>query len=244
MNKCLTEEQLLGYVRDKLGEDERIRIENHLLQCSLCFDAAEGIAELDSTENADYHIKDLNADLKLKLNTGFELGKFKFYISAAALFLIACSAVLFFWNRSNSEKLFEEYYKPYPNIIPMVRGSDEDFNLKAAMILYNSGSYEQAVTEFDKILSTDDKNESALFYKGISLLSLGKGEKANPEFQKVINIKDSRLKDQAEWYFALSFLQEDKPENAGKVLTKIIAENNYYSNQASELNARIDRENE
>ncbi|HSD64999.1 MAG TPA: hypothetical protein VLB50_14445, partial [Ignavibacteriaceae bacterium] len=193
-------------------------MENHLLQCDLCFDAAEGITTLDSGEDASFYLNNTKDDLKLKINAGFSLRRFKFYIAAAALFLVACSAVLIFFGESNSIKLFKEYYKPYPNIIPMVRGSESDFDLRAAMVLYNSGNYEQAVIEFDKILSSGVKNESAVFYEGVSFLSLGNGDKAESAFEKVINIGDSKLKDQAEWYLALSYLLEEKKENAESLL--------------------------
>lgn len=229
----------MGYVRKELREEEKTLVENHLLQCNLCFDAAEGITSLDSGSDASFFLDDLKDDLKLKINAGFSLRRFKFYISAAALFLIACSAVLIFFGESNSIKLFKEYYKPYPNIIPMVRGSESDFDLRAAMVLYNSGNYEQAIIEFDKILSSGVENESALFYEGVSFLSLGKGDKAQSVFQKVINIDNGKLKDQAEWYLALSYLLEEKKENAESLLTKIISEHNYYSSNAFSLRSQI-----
>lgn len=214
-------------------------MENHLLQCDLCFDAAEGITALDSGEDASFYLDDIKDDLKLKINAGFSVKRFKFYIAAAAIFLVACSAVLIFFGESNSVKLFKEYYKPYPNIIPMVRGSESDFDLRAAMVLYNSGNYEEAVIEFDKILSSGVENESALFYEGVSFLSLGNGDKAESAFEKVINIGASKLKDQAEWYLALSYLLEEKKENAESLLTKIISEQNYYSSSASDLRSRL-----
>lgn len=158
------------------------------------------------------------------------------------MFLIACSAALLFLKESASEKLFDEYYKPYPNIIPMVRGSEADFDLKAAMVLYNSGNYEQAVAEFDKILSSGVESEAALFYKGVSFLSLGKGDKAEYNLKQVINIKEGKLKDQAEWYLSLSYLMQNEPGKAEKFLKKIISENNYYSNAASVLLNRLSSE--
>lgn len=218
---------------------EKTRVENHLLQCNLCSDAAEGIAELDSAEDASYHLNNINDDIKIKSNQVFPGSRLKFYISAAAMILIACTAALLFFTKSNSVRLFEEYYKPYPNIVPMVRGSESDFGLKAAMVLYNAGNYEQAVTEFDRILSSDTNNEKALFYKGISLLSLGNADQAAFNFKQVLSKDESRLKNQSEWYLALSYLLNDNSQKAESLLTKIISENNYYSGSASELLDRL-----
>ena len=218
-------------------------VANHILQCNLCFDAVEGIAELDSREDASYHLNNVNYDIKIKSNQALRSSYLKFYISAAAMILIACTAAFFFFGKSDSVKLFEEYYKPYPNIVPMVRGSESDFDLKTAMVHYNSGNYEEAITEFDRILSTDTKNETALFYKGISLLSLGKGDRAAFNFKQVLGIAESRLKNQSEWYLALSYLLDNKLQNTKTLLTIIISENNYYSAPALSLRNRLTDEN-
>lgn len=243
MEQCLSQEQILGYIRKELDLKEITRVENHLLQCNLCFDALEGLSELDSGEDASYHLNNLNDDLKIKSNRVLRSGNLKFYISAAALFLIACTAAFFFFTKSDPVRLFEEYYKPYPNIVPMVRGSESDFDIKTAMVYYNSGNYEEAITEFDRILLTDTKNETALFYKGLSLLSLRKGDQAEFNFKQVLEIDGSRLKNQSEWYLALSYVLDSKSNNAEILLTKIISENNYYSSSASTLRNRLIDEN-
>lgn len=242
-DRCLSQEELLGYVRRQIDAEEITRIEKHLLQCNLCFDAADGITELESKEDAAYHLNNLADDIKIKLNYGIH-NRLRFYLSAAAMILIACTTVLLMLRKSDSVKLFEEYYKPYPNIIPMVRGTAADFDMKAAMVLYNSGNYQQAVTEFDKILSSDPENEAALFYKGISYLSLEKGDKAESDLEHALSLQNGKLKDQAEWYLALSYLLNDKVPEAENLLVKIVNEKNYYSPQAENLNGRLTGRNE
>jgi len=194
-------------------------------------------------EDATYQLNNLADDLKIKLNYGI-YNRLRFYISAAAIILVACTAVLLMLRKSDSVKLFEEYYKPYPNIIPMVRGTAADFDMKAAMVLYNSRNYQQAVTEFDKILSSDPENEAALFYKGISYLSLEKGDKAESELKHALSLQNGKLKDQAEWFLALSYLLNDRVPEAKNLLVKIVNEKNYYSHQAEKLNGRLTGGNE
>jgi tetratricopeptide (TPR) repeat protein len=238
MGSCLSQKELIGYIREELNDREKDIIENHLLQCDLCFDAVEGITELSLNDDAAYHLDSIKDDIKIKSNSGILKTNLRFYISAAAVILIACTAALIMFRKSDSEKLFDEYFKPYPNTVPMVRGEDNDFDLKAAMILYNSGNYEQAISEFDKIIASENKNETALFYKGVSFLSIDNPEKAEISFRRVITFR-GKLKDQAEWYLALSFLLNDEINKARELLTKITAENNYYSGQAAKIMKRI-----
>jgi tetratricopeptide (TPR) repeat protein len=236
---CLSQNQLLNYVRNNVLGNDRDRIESHLLKCELCYDAYEGITALDKKEDAQYHLNSISQNIKIKLLIPGK-GNWRLYLSTAAMFIIICTAVLLLFNPGGSS-VFEEYFKPYPNVIPMVRGEGTDFDLKAAMILYNAGKYEEAITEFDKIISVEQENELALFYKGVSLLALGNGKSARNQFESVIKSGSSMLKDQTQWYLGLSFILEDKVDSARNVFSNIKSSQNYYSEKASELLKNLDK---
>lgn len=231
---CLTKDELIKYSRNAAGKDERTKIEHHLIQCSLCFEAYEGIALLDTHEDASYHLGSLLTDFRVKnISPGFSYKKY--VISAAAVLLAAFSIFFLLQRESQDVRLFNKYFKTYPNVIPIVRGEGTDFNLKAALVLYNSGSYDEAIIEFDKILSTDPSNEIAIFYKGVSLLSLKKGEQAETSFTKLLSKDSGLLLDQAKWYLSLAYLLNNKENSAEDILESIAAAGNYYSPKAKYL---------
>ena len=43
-SKCLGQDEIQKYLKEQLTNQERFRVENHLLDCPLCTDAVEGFA--------------------------------------------------------------------------------------------------------------------------------------------------------------------------------------------------------
>lgn len=52
IHQCLSEENIKGYLTNRLSEEERFRVENHLLDCPLCSDAVDGYAAMEVDQSA------------------------------------------------------------------------------------------------------------------------------------------------------------------------------------------------
>ncbi|MBI4946352.1 MAG: tetratricopeptide repeat protein [Bacteroidetes bacterium] len=104
-----------------------------------------------------------------------------------------------------------------------------------AMAKYDKQDYAGAVTAFEQALKQNPNDEKALFYSGVSYLSLGQADKAVTGFNKVLQNKNSRYYDDAQWYLSLSYLKKKDAPNARKNLMEI--QNNpksKYQKQAGE----------
>jgi hypothetical protein len=232
--KCLSKEELINLVQ---YPEERYGVEDHLLNCELCSEAVDNLLK---DPGAVHNINSLEQEIKIKYNAGIRRPNryYWYYSSAASLLLIILSYFIFF-STGHNEELFSEYYKPYPNVIPMVRGEGVDFDLKAAMVLYNSNNFSRAVVEFDKVLSIDPDNETAEFYKAVSLLSLEEYNLSAALLKGIIDKPKAAFKDQAEWYAGLAFIALNDEPAAKALFNRIVERNNYYSRRSAEVLSRM-----
>jgi hypothetical protein len=232
--KCLSKEELINLLENP---EERCNVEDHLLDCELCSEAVDNLAGLPE---AAYHIDSLEQEIKIKYNSGSAVSNRSYwYYSAAASFFLILFTYLVFFSTSRNEELFADYYKPYPNVIPMVRGEGIDFDLKAAMVLYNSNNFGRAVVEFDKVLSIDPDNETAEFYKAVSLLSLEEYSLSISLLKRIMDNPEAVFMDQAEWYAGLAYIAINDETAADSLFQRIIERKNYYSKRSAEVLSKM-----
>jgi tetratricopeptide (TPR) repeat protein len=158
------------------------------------------------------HIIDTN-----ELGTSiFRRGLIWMPIAASLLFFI-----FYFWPKaSTSEKdLFLTYYRPYPNIVTT---RSEENPLTEALQAYTSMDYNKAIFLFDEIFPATD---TALFYRGLSYLSLNDYKNALLAFEKVDT--SSTFHQQLYWYKAMAFLS--KKDRPSAILSLQRIEPNQYS---------------
>ncbi|NUO82173.1 hypothetical protein HUU05_19045 [candidate division KSB1 bacterium] len=139
-----------------------------------------------------------------------------------------------------NEKLFAEFYQPYPNIAPSVRGELAEDKLQDAMQHYDERDFKAALAQLEAILAAEPENATAQFYAGVCHLKRKDTEHALTSLQKVIALKDSRLAQPAEWYLALAYLQKNDAGQARATLRGITAKEHMYRDQASQLLERLD----
>jgi len=104
-----------------------------------------------------------------------------------------------------------------------------------AMAKYDKQDYGGAVTDFEQTLKQNPSDEKALFYSAVSYLSLGQPDKAISNLNKVLQNKNSKYFDDAQWYLSLSYIKKKDAQNARKNLMEI--QNNSkskYQKQADE----------
>lgn len=141
---------------------------------------------------------------------------------AAAVFIaVAISAgVLIFQLQSPSspQDLFSQYYEPYPNnYISQQRGEDESANaLVQSFQAYDADNFQVAISGFESILNQQEE-PLVLFYMGSAQLHEGRGAAAIATFTRYLEISNE-LQEDAHWYLALSYLSENRTNEAMALL--------------------------
>ncbi len=126
---CLTEDQLLLYLQNKLSAFEQHHVEKHLLDCELCTDALEGL-QMTSSKNLSETFAELNQQLDKRVKQE-EKKIIPFYpwLRIAAVFvLIAASAATFFYLQKEQKQEEKIVAEKKPDLPP---AAENNFELKA-----------------------------------------------------------------------------------------------------------------
>jgi tetratricopeptide (TPR) repeat protein len=234
---CLTLDDLIAYSQGSLASHERERIQRHAAHCNLCSDAMIGISASPNNEDVRPIIESLQQDIHRR--TTQLAGKkrnWRIYYRAAALLLIALSSLLYlFSQKSPHEALFEKYFRPYPNTIPITRGENSEMKLKQGLAEYEFENYEQAAIILEEVINSEPGNSVAHFYLGISLLFLNHPDQAISNFQDVIQIGNNEFVEHANWYLGLSFLKKGELDQAKIIFRNWQSEKQRYEQQTKEL---------
>ena len=142
-------------------------------------------------------------------------------------------------NVSNRQ-LYDMYYKPY-KVTMNVRSAtaEQDKLLRDALVLYEKGSFAEAIPLFEQVLQKNKLNHAASLYSGISYMELQNYHAAALAFQRIMDVKNNLYLEQAEWYAGLCYLVADNRDKAIKQFSKIVARDGYYRKQAEEILNKI-----
>ena len=138
-----------------------------------------------------------------------------------------------------NEKLFAEYFQPYPSLVPIERGDQPENELQNALMKYEARDYADALESFHKVIAAEPDNRVAHFHAGIASLALDDRQAAIASFQTVIALGNGELTQLSQWYCALAYLKNDELDRARLLLEQIIAANGVFSPQAEELLQRL-----
>ncbi|GJM29771.1 MAG: hypothetical protein DHS20C17_24060 [Cyclobacteriaceae bacterium] len=144
--------------------------------------------------------------------------------AAAAIVAIAISAGALFYqlqSPSSSQDLFSQHFEPYPNeFVSASRGADQTPDLMVeAFRAYDSHDYTAAISGFQSILEQEE-SPLVLFYLGSAQLHEDKGTLAIGTFQRFLEISPDMVIE-GKWYLALSYLNENRVEDARKLLEEL-----------------------
>ncbi|PCJ65177.1 MAG: hypothetical protein COA58_09950 [Bacteroidetes bacterium] len=192
-------------VKELLANDKSFQKEYEL------FKSAQFVVELNTLRQLKENAR------KLDIENTAHRPKTNWILMAASVLLIAIVGTLFFsQNNYSNENLFNKAYFPADDYISDL-GSDET-RLGAAMRLYNTKQYPEAVGAFTTIELSEPQNQIAKFYLGQSLLQMDQMEQAIKTLDKVSGDYWS----EAKWYVALALLKQGKEAEAKKILLDIM----------------------
>lgn len=120
---CLTEEQLLNYVQQKMSSVEMNSAERHLLDCDLCSDAVEGMQLMKDSSKATALLVDVRKNLnekilKKKSSRKILFMDYRVLMAAASVLLLLGLSWMMMKYAANTEKkkaetAFKENFEPY-----------------------------------------------------------------------------------------------------------------------------------
>jgi tetratricopeptide (TPR) repeat protein len=239
---CPNLDQLMEYAEDRLSSRERFRIENHLVDCEFCSEALEGFMISGDRNNIRKDIKALNKEIHRTVTARMTHNpNWLVYYSIAALFLLFFVSIFYFIDRPPSYgHLYAEYFKPYPNTIPTVRGEESAGSLESAMAEYENEQYKESLSILQYLLKSEPANDTASFYAGISSLCLNDPQTAVVYLQTVASNRKSDFIDQAGWYLGLAFLKENNIQAAKICFEKLSSNNGNFKGRSTELLHRLE----
>ena len=156
---------------------------------------------------------------------------------AASFLLITFSAYYWLIAPTNHQKLFEAYYKPYYNVYEDPARSSEATQVRRhkALMLYEKKEYKDAIVLFEEELLKSPDDTGLLFYNALAHIGARKTDEAIEMLQRVLNAKEKKYLEPAQWYLALALLQGKKSEEAKEILLSIQSLNNGYSERATHI---------
>ena len=161
-----------------------------------------------------------------------------YFAAAAVVAGLIALAVVFLPGNNDTERLYEAYFKPYPNVFePTLRGTAENTVRRQAFQAYERGEYEQAASLF-KNLIREEEEAGILFLLGNAQLTIGKTDEARLSFERTLNYFDE-LDLEARWYLALVYLKLGQPQVAKKYLVEVSLGESVFREQARELLADL-----
>ncbi|HEX5170250.1 MAG TPA: tetratricopeptide repeat protein [Cyclobacteriaceae bacterium] len=170
--------------------------------------------------------------------TGIWLKSWYFKIAASIVILLVAIKLLVPVHE-DSEKLFQAYFKPYPNVFePTVRGNDDVTQRSEIFLAYERGNYQEALNGFNEILKNGNE-PGVLLLAGNANLMLGNIQEAKNNFLILIKNYDE-LDTQAKWFLSLCYLKEGDVDQARMMLEELGGTEISYANKAKELLKKVD----
>lgn len=84
---CLTQGKLLDYLYNRLSDEEKYRVELHLVDCELCSEALEGLTGMEN-ERIAVLLRQVKENLRLKFHKRIRRRKAYFHTSLALIVFI------------------------------------------------------------------------------------------------------------------------------------------------------------
>jgi len=161
-------------------------------------------------------------------------------IAASLILLISITSLLSRNKTTSEQELYSEFFQPY-EATGIFRSNNNmlDNKLSLALHEYSQANYTEAINLFDQVLKADNSNPVSNFYQGMSYQELGKYENAIGSYNQVIQAENNLFVEQAEWYTALCYLQNEDKRKAYKQFQRIAENNGYYSEKAAAILRKV-----
>jgi len=242
---CFSLEELVRYVEDRLSVEQRASVEGHLKDCTLCTDAVEGLKGYEGEQTFRDMVREVREGIQPRSRGYEEIGGMRtWYAIAAVLVLAAVSTVSYFYivKPAPNEKLFAEYFEPYPSTMPEIRqpATSSGDALEIALSAYDRDKSQVTLRLFEKVLEETPENITAHFFVGNLYLLMKKPQLAIKSLRKVRDAGTSEFTGAATWYLALAYLLKNEQSKCRDLLNELSSKSEFYQQRAIELLKSID----
>jgi len=183
---------------------------------------------------------ELEPEVKLMFDKARASERNRWWRAAAILVLVAASSAVLLnqMQPSSSQDLFSQHFEPFENTyISAKRGDDITADPKVqAFMAYDAGDWDKAVLGFETILGQEE-DLLVLFYLGSAQLSQGQSQEAIDTFERFLEVSEDNIPE-ASWYLALSYLKENREEEAAKLLEEL-KDSDKYGKEAARILKRL-----
>jgi len=238
--KCLDEEELVLFYGGELRQERMEAIRDHLVACPACLALARDAREfLDLRAAADRALRSRAVPRLLRL---------------AAALIIAASAGWALWAfvrgtgptgadpwRDLAIARAEYRELEFRGEGPARPGDAGAPSFIDAMKPYTKGDDRAAEEALARYIAAHPEDHDALFYRGVSLLLLGRHQEAVRSLQTAKSSAEEWVRDQAAWYLALAELKAGDPGAAAETLDRLLAGGKFRLEEAKRLREEIRR---
>lgn len=242
--QCLSFDSFAAYASGRGTAAERREIEEHLAACLFCSEAMDGMEAAGDPESTGKTVSELKLRARASRPSrapGRRRGRV-LALGLAALVPVAAAVLLAVLPRGPETKsLFDSYFEPYPNTIPLFRGQEQAGWLENAMAEYDAGDYRSARIMLETLLAREPENPTAHFYAGVASLALNDTRSALSHLREAALSRGSDWELQAAWYAALCHVRQGETEDALALLDTLRLAGGPFSRESAELAGRLRR---
>lgn len=156
--------------------------------------------------------------------------------AAAALLIGLTAAVYFILVNVSKDPLYFAYDKPFTQLeISRPRGEGNLYGLKmAAKEAYEEGAYRQSLQLVEDLIREAGPDGELYFIQGLNQLALGSLAAAEENFTRALGFRFRHVQD-AKWYLVLTYLKQDKEQEAVNLLEDLAGSDGKYQQASQEL---------
>jgi len=159
----------------------------------------------------------------------------KWQVAAASVvvFLMVGAGLLTnMFHADTHSDVFSTYYHPESSLLSVRSGSMSDnTSLNLGMLSYDQGQYDESIEIFKSI----PDNVVARLYCGFAYMNVKNYKAAIEEFNHVMAHGDNLFTDQAEWNIGLSYVADNKINQAKVIFNRIASQDGAYRDKATEI---------
>ena len=247
---CLSVDEINRYLEEKLTEEERFDVENHLLDCELCSAAVEGYSQAGikapKVDTNELRNKITTAVQKSPASTSAtkvvpQRRNFNWAVAAGLIFLLGIASYIFFQSQSE-QSLFASYYQPYDKAFLATRSNNEQGNksLTDGLNAYQNKEFDKSLTLLEQAREADPENGVIALYAGMAAMEA-------TEYQRAANLlSEARINHlpsyaTATWYLALNYLAQKDYPSCRNMLKQLGPNDSPYYRDAQKLLSRLNQ---
>jgi TolA-binding protein len=266
---CVDEEQITAFYSGQLDERKADAIRDHLVECRTCRELAREARQFLQAMTEPMQVATA-APMSVSTRPWYRVHGPRLWRLAAAV-LLAVSLPLLVWQwqqrapsdqqakmpptpsqpRENPWRNLEiakaDYVPAPPDELiwrdePGTPTSPKVSALARAMRPYQQNDFAEAEQRLAQFLEKNPKHAQAHFYRGVSLLMLGRTTEAVAPLEAAVEYGQGRVSEEAHWYLAQAYLKADEPSKALEQLDTVIAAKGKYRADAEKLYERVRQE--